>query len=72
MPYTVVGSAIVRCGVLSFGVVGPNTAMLLGQYTRFNFPSRASSSTMKRLSMFSFHAKAGSFSAVALSKAASR
>ena len=64
MPYTVLGSAMVCCGVFSLGVVGPKTAMLLGQYTFFSLPSRAISRMMSRLSMFSFQAKAGSFSAV--------
>ena len=31
MPYTVEGSIMVCCGVCSFGVVGPKTAMELGQ-----------------------------------------
>ena len=49
----------------TFGEVGPNTAMLLGQYTLCRFSSRAMSSTFSRLCMFRFQARPGFFSPVA-------
>lgn len=43
MPYTVVGRMMVRSGVASRGVVGPNTAIVEGMNTRRPFLREASS-----------------------------
>src|SRR5690554_8190717 len=66
------GSIIVCCGVFVFGVVGPKTAIELGQNIFFKCPSLAKSKTLKSPSMFNSQANLGFFSAVAESKAAKR
>src|SRR5690554_7596257 len=58
------GSIIVCCGVFVFGVVGPKTAIELGQNIFFKCPSLAKSKTLKSPSMFNSQANLGFFSAV--------
>ena len=67
-----VGSITVCCGVWSAGVVGPKTAMELGQNIFCSCPSLARSRIVNKPSMLSFQAKSGFFSAVAESSAANK
>src|SRR5690606_27605425 len=72
MPYTVLGSITVYCGVFTFGEWGPKTAIELGQKT-FRTPySRDRSNTFNSPLMFRSHAWRGYLSPVADSMAARR
>ena len=72
MPYTVEGSIMVCCGQFIFGDDGPNTAILLGQYTLVRFSSFAISSTFNNDCIFKCQARGGFFSPVADKIAASK
>src|SRR5690554_2785470 len=66
------GSKHTTVHLFVFGVVGPKTAIELGQNIFFKCPSLAKSKTLKSPSMFNSQANLGFFSAVAESKAAKR
>lgn len=62
MPYTVLGSITVFCGVMSAGVVGPKAAIELGQKTLSSFLFLATSSTLSRPVMLRCQAQVGACS----------